>query len=229
MGRGNLQVRRQALAYLEKFGRITTTAVTIFERLRGYRAAIREGRPFEPQLRAFEAFVATCVVLPFDEDAADVASRIWSAAARSRRRELGDILIASIAVVRRLPLVTRNRRDFELIATDADLTLDLIDWSRPMGKGTDVSADPANLGQNPFALLSLIAAPAVLTNAASVLALSTSNRFLRASERMRGLTSRYDESLPPAARALMVKQIARVERRGRPASQRPSFGLRRDR
>jgi hypothetical protein len=52
----------------------------------------------------------------------------------------------------------------------------------------------------------------VLTNAASVLALSTSNRFLRASERMRGLASRYDESLPPATRALMVKQIARVER-----------------
>ena len=71
---------------------------------------------------------------------------------------------------------------------------------------------PANLTQNPFALLSLIAAPAVLTNAASVLALSTSNRFLRASERMRGLTSRYDEKLAPELRALMVKQIARVER-----------------
>jgi hypothetical protein len=76
----------------------------------------------------------------------------------------------------------------------------------------DVPADPVALSQNPFALLSLIAAPAVLTNAASVLALSTSNRFLRASERMRGLTSRYDEKLPPEARALMVKQIARVER-----------------
>jgi hypothetical protein len=76
----------------------------------------------------------------------------------------------------------------------------------------DVPADPATLSQNPFALLSLIAAPAVLTNAASVLALSTSNRFLRASERMRGLTSRYDESLPLAQRELMVKQIARVER-----------------
>lgn len=72
--------------------------------------------------------------------------------------------------------------------------------------------DPTNLAQNPFALLSLIAAPAVLTNASSVLAMSTSNRFLRASERMRGLTSRYDEKMPEAARLLMVKQIARVER-----------------
>src|SRR5260221_11809025 len=57
-------------------------------------------------------------------------------------------------------------------------------------------ADPATLAQNPFALLSLIASPAVLTNAASGLALSTSNRFLRASERMRGLATRYDEAKP---------------------------------
>jgi hypothetical protein len=76
----------------------------------------------------------------------------------------------------------------------------------------NLAQNTANLAQNPFALLSLIAAPAVLTNAASVLALSTSNRFLRASERMRGLTSRYSESLPDDARTSMVKQIARVER-----------------
>jgi Protein of unknown function (DUF2721) len=75
-----------------------------------------------------------------------------------------------------------------------------------------MAADPSSFAQNPFALLSLIAAPAVLTNSASVLALSTSNRFLRASERMRGLTGKYDEALAPEARALLLKQIARVER-----------------
>ena len=73
-------------------------------------------------------------------------------------------------------------------------------------------ADPAALAQNPFALLSLIAAPAVLTNSASVLALSTSNRFLRASERLRSLASKYDESQSPASRTLLVKQLRRVER-----------------
>lgn len=36
-------------------------------------------------------------------------------------------------------------------------------------------------GTNPFTLLSLIAAPAVLTNAASLLVLSTRNRFAHAS------------------------------------------------
>jgi Protein of unknown function (DUF2721) len=73
-------------------------------------------------------------------------------------------------------------------------------------------ADPGALSQNPFALLSLIAAPAVMTNAASVLALSTSNRFLRASERMRAIAGRYDESQADDVRALLVKQLTRVER-----------------
>lgn len=40
---------------------------------------------------------------------------------------------------------------------------------------------------NPFAALSLIVAPAVLTNASSILVLSTSNRLARAVDRARGL------------------------------------------
>ena len=71
----------------------------------------------------------------------------------------------------------------------------------------------ADLAQNPFALLSLIAAPAVLTNAASVLALSTSNRFLRASERMRALSMRTeDRNLSHEVRALLLRQADRTER-----------------
>jgi hypothetical protein len=71
----------------------------------------------------------------------------------------------------------------------------------------------ADLSQNPFALLSLIAAPAVLTNSASVLVMSTTNRFLRASERMRALAVRVEEKkLTPALRALARKQVDRTER-----------------
>src|SRR5579871_307745 len=70
-----------------------------------------------------------------------------------------------------------------------------------------------DLTPNPFALLSLIGAPAVLTNAASVLALSTSNRFLRASERMRALSTRTeDRNLSPELRALLLRQADRTER-----------------
>jgi predicted nucleic acid-binding protein len=131
ISRGNLRVQAWALSYLQSFGRLTITAITAFERLRGYRLALREGKPFERQLEAFEALLANCVVLPFDDAAAAVAAEIWSSASRSRRRDLGDILIAAIAVSRRLPLVTRNRRDFERLAQTAGIELHLLDWGRP--------------------------------------------------------------------------------------------------
>jgi hypothetical protein len=63
---------------------------------------------------------------------------------------------------------------------------------------------------NPFAALSLIVAPAVLTNASSVLVLSTSNRLARAVDRARALAthlespSRTDDGL----RALRFKEMA---------------------
>lgn len=47
---------------------------------------------------------------------------------------------------------------------------------------------------NPFAVLTLIAAPAVLTNASSVLALGTSNRFSRAVDRQRQLSAMLESS-----------------------------------
>lgn len=71
----------------------------------------------------------------------------------------------------------------------------------------------ADLSGNPFALLSLIAAPAVLTNAASVLVMSTTNRFLRASDRMRALAVRVEEKkITPGLRGLVRGQVDRTER-----------------
>ena len=71
----------------------------------------------------------------------------------------------------------------------------------------------ADLSQNPFALLSLIAAPAVLTNSASVLVMSTTNRFLRASERMRALAVRVEEGkITAGLRGLVRGQVDRSER-----------------
>lgn len=129
LSRGNPHVSERALAYLADFGRLTITAVTVFERLRGYRLAIRDGKPMERQMLAFEGLVASCVVLPFDEDAARVAADFWAAAAHRHRQHLGDILIASVAVSRQLPLVTRNKRDFERLSKASGLELRLLDWS----------------------------------------------------------------------------------------------------
>jgi Protein of unknown function (DUF2721) len=58
-----------------------------------------------------------------------------------------------------------------------------------------------DLGQNPFAALSLIVAPAILTNASSVLAMSTSNRLARAVDRARDLARQLENQTsaqPPA-------------------------------
>ena len=131
LSRGSLPVREQALAYLARFGRLTITAVTVFERLRGYRAALHAGKPFESQLHAFEALVGNSIVLPFDEEAASVAAEIWARASRPQRRQVGDILIAAIAVSRQMPLVTRNRKDFEGLAKISGVGLRLLDWSAP--------------------------------------------------------------------------------------------------
>lgn len=65
---------------------------------------------------------------------------------------------------------------------------------------------------NPFALLTLIVAPAVLTNAMSVLALSTSNRFLRAGERLRVLAKELNETDDPEGRAWRLVHIGRIEK-----------------
>jgi hypothetical protein len=57
-----------------------------------------------------------------------------------------------------------------------------------------------NSDPNPFAVLSLIVAPAVLTNASSVLTMSTSNRLARAVDRARELSKQLEESTNLASR-----------------------------
>jgi predicted nucleic acid-binding protein len=129
LSRGNATVSALAQAYLRAFGRLTISSVTVFERLRGYRQAIKAGKPFHRQLHAFETLVQNSVVLPFDENAAAVSAGIWAACSRAQRQKLGDILIAGIAVARQIPLATRNQRDFELLSKNAEVSLRLVDWT----------------------------------------------------------------------------------------------------
>lgn len=69
---------------------------------------------------------------------------------------------------------------------------------------------------NPFAVLTAIVAPAILTNACSVLALGTSNRVARVVDRTRVLTAelvRLGENAPGCAYRL--RQIERLRVRAR--------------
>jgi predicted nucleic acid-binding protein len=130
LSRGNPRVTERARAYLEAHGRLTLSAVSVFERLRGYRAALRLGKPFEAHLRQFEMFAASCIVLPFDDEAADRAATIWAHLGARRRRATGDILIAATASARGLGLVTRNRRDFQPMAEIGGIDVELLDWAK---------------------------------------------------------------------------------------------------
>lgn len=130
LSRGHEKVTQRARAYLLSNGRLTISAVSVFERLRGYRAAIRLGKSFEAQLRHFQLFAAECIVLPVNTAVADRASTIWAELGARRRTALGDILIAATASVNGLGLVTRNRRDFEPMVTISGVDVALVDWAK---------------------------------------------------------------------------------------------------
>jgi predicted nucleic acid-binding protein len=130
LSRGHARVTEHAAEYLAMHGRLTISAVSVFERLRGYRLALRAGKPFEQQLEKFEAFVACCRVLGVDAKVADRAALIWALLPARRRSAIGDILISATAVAHAMPLVTRNRRDFEAISRLEHVDLELLDWTR---------------------------------------------------------------------------------------------------
>lgn len=68
---------------------------------------------------------------------------------------------------------------------------------------------------NPFAVLSLIVAPAILTNASSVLIMSTSNRLARAVDRARALSAELEsagERVVPESDGRM-RELGAAERR----------------
>ena len=69
------------------------------------------------------------------------------------------------------------------------------------------------MADNPFAVLSLISGPALLTNATGLLTLSTSNRFGLAIDRSRSLVKILESREDNAHLALYLRQTERVEQR----------------
>lgn len=70
-------------------------------------------------------------------------------------------------------------------------------------------------GANPFAALTFIAAPALLTNASSLLLLGTSNRLARAVDRVRALASHLEHHSDTSSQLaqLELRQLQPAERR----------------
>jgi hypothetical protein len=71
------------------------------------------------------------------------------------------------------------------------------------------------VSDSPFAVLTLIAAPAVFTNASSMLTLGTGNRLARVVDRTRLLVKDLHSSgLDSETRGLWINHLGRLEKRG---------------
>jgi hypothetical protein len=71
------------------------------------------------------------------------------------------------------------------------------------------------VGSNPLGMLTFIVAPAILTNASSVMALGTSNRFARTIDRARALSAKvekFEKNADPEV-AFQIRQLRTAERR----------------
>jgi hypothetical protein len=70
------------------------------------------------------------------------------------------------------------------------------------------------LQANPFSILTFIVAPAILTNASSVMTLGTSNRFARAIDRARTLTNQIEGKDPTHPETILhIKLLHMAEHR----------------
>jgi tRNA(fMet)-specific endonuclease VapC len=102
---GTQPVADQVMAYAESDS-LQTSAITCFELLSGARDGKRGDR--------VRRLVAAIQVLPLDREAATRAAAVRQRLARSGVSiGMADSLIAGIALVNSLPLLTRNRKHFE--------------------------------------------------------------------------------------------------------------------
>jgi predicted nucleic acid-binding protein len=116
-------VARNATAYRAAFGRYTLSAVTVMEVVRGFQSKQATGR-----LQRFLTALASEEILPLDQPAAELAGRIAGDLDRAGQ-PIGraDPMIAAIALVHGLELVTGNTAHFQRIQ-QLGYPLNLVNW-----------------------------------------------------------------------------------------------------
>jgi hypothetical protein len=76
----------------------------------------------------------------------------------------------------------------------------------------ETTMDPTPIAQSPFTVLTFIAAPALLTNATTVLAMSTTTRMLRTRDSMSELLAQSQTAAPEEQEAVrLLAHVNRVE------------------
>jgi len=107
----DLRVVRRVSDYLEFFDRLTINIISYYEILRGLKDLGNEEK-----LKKFEEFVQENELISIGKDVAVKAAEIYSYLKKQGNLiEDADILIASIAIVENLVLVTNNIKHFERI------------------------------------------------------------------------------------------------------------------
>ena len=122
----NAQVAARATAYIAAFGRLTISAVTLMEVVKGFHKANRPDR-----IQALRNSLASEEVLDFDQPSAELAGRIAADLERSGQPiGAADPMIAAIALTHGLTLVTGNTAHFQRIQA-LGYPLKLEDWRQP--------------------------------------------------------------------------------------------------
>ena len=130
IGKGiNPTVAGNAAAYRRAFGQYTTSAVSVMEIIRGFQRTGSMRR-----LQTFEASIAVLNILPFDRPAAELAGRIAGDLERAGQPiGVADPMIAAIALMQGLELVTGNTAHFQRIQR-LGYPLTLVNWRQAISE-----------------------------------------------------------------------------------------------
>jgi predicted nucleic acid-binding protein len=93
------------------------TSFTVFEALHGIEKEIAKGGKDNELLiekrATADSLIQSCIVLPFDNNAATIAAHILPRVPKKQRH---DVFIAATVLAHGYALATRNRKDFEIIS-----------------------------------------------------------------------------------------------------------------
>ena len=117
-------VQREISAYMSRAKKSPAlTSMNVFEAIYGFESkAAKIGNLDEQTTRdreSTERLIRACTILPFNEVAASIAAYVFPRLSKSHRNEhWKDLFIAATALAHGYGVATRNRSDFELIASN---------------------------------------------------------------------------------------------------------------
>ncbi len=96
------------------------TSITVFEMLHGFENAIVQSgmnERLKTDMTHANSLIKECQVLPFNQEAAEIAAYIFPRLTRKQKKDLwADMFIAATAIAHDYGVATLNRIDFELLS-----------------------------------------------------------------------------------------------------------------